>query len=103
MNRAALFLFLLPIALLLGCPPELRNDGPPAADDDDAVGDDDDTPFPDDPCCEVDGNGETWLECSDREAADCVCSSDDWCCGEGWDETCASTYVSPCGALTCGG
>jgi hypothetical protein len=102
MNRAALFLFLLPVALLLACPPELRNDGPPSVDDDDVMDDDDDTPFPDDPCCEVNGNGETWLECSDEEAAACVCDSDGWCCGEGWDETCASTYISPCGSLTCG-
>ncbi|MCP4869026.1 MAG: hypothetical protein GY898_09955 [Proteobacteria bacterium] len=84
---------------LTACAPTLRNGGD---DDDDATsaGDDDDATGGDDVCCTGSGNAATWEGCDNREAIECVCDSDNWCCGSGWDEGCSDLYVSPCGA-TC--
>ena len=95
---------LLVLILVVSCAPRLRNEPRPVDDDDttDVADDDDDDSFePDDPCCDPEGDGETWRECSNDEAAECVCDQDSWCCSEGWDSSCSDSYVSPCGALTC--
>lgn len=94
---------LLPLAavLLAACPPRLDWHGD---DDDDSVQpDDDDTTSGPDPCCEADGDSETWQSCFDNGSAECVCAQDPYCCEQAWDSTCRDLYVSPCGALTCAG
>ncbi len=96
---------LLAVALLLaviGCPPSLNRSRPTFDDDDSGTpADDDDTTGSHDVCCDIDGTGETWTDCMDSGAADCVCDQDPWCCDGGWDGTCRDLYISPCGALTC--
>ena len=88
----------LSLVVLLGaCPPTLRNEPIPVDDDDDATSDDDDAA--NDVCCEADGGPGTWEDCENREAIECVCDIDAFCCGDGWDGSCSDLYVSPCGAL----
>jgi hypothetical protein len=100
MHKPAPLLTVLLLLLLSGCPPQLHNGN----DDDDsssAEDDDDDTTGGDDVCCDGDdGTGTTWEQCDNRDAVECVCNSDDWCCGSGWDGGCTALYLSPCGA-TC--
>ena len=93
---------LLAIALL-GCPPSLNRDERRFEDDDDsgAKVDDDDTTSSHDPCCDTDGDSETWRDCIDQGAMECVCEIDSYCCEDAWDGTCQGLYLSPCGSLTC--
>ena len=92
---AALFLLLL----LAACPPTLRREPIPVGDDDDSASTGDDDDASGDVCCEPEGAADTWEECEDREAIECVCDIDSFCCGGGWDSSCSDLYVSPCGAL----
>ncbi len=96
MQTLRLLLLLMMVTPLVACPPTLNN----GDDDDDATDatddDDDDTGGGEDACCEGSGNAGTWEQCDDREAIECVCAIDNWCCGSGWDSGCVELYSAEC-------